>query len=144
MSGNVKFRFLLAPIVVALFVVTSPVVSWASETAYVNIKKAIINTNEWKKEFASFKAVFEKEKASIATKEKYLKKMIEDLYKQSMVLSPELKKKKEEALIRKKKDFEQYVQDKNQAFAKTEKDSLVGAEQTQLDIMNTQTPSVDK
>jgi len=32
MSGNAKFRwFLLAPIVVALFVVSSPVVSWAGE-----------------------------------------------------------------------------------------------------------------
>ena len=32
MSGNAKFRwFLLAPILVALFVVISPVVSWAGE-----------------------------------------------------------------------------------------------------------------
>jgi len=47
--------------------------------------------------------------------------MIEDLNKKSMVLSPELKKKKEEALIKKKKDFERYVQDKNEEFAKNEK-----------------------
>ena len=33
MSGNVKFRFLLAPIVLALLVVTSPV-SWAGELEY--------------------------------------------------------------------------------------------------------------
>ena len=32
MSGNVKFRwFLLAPILLALFAVISPVVSWAGE-----------------------------------------------------------------------------------------------------------------
>ena len=32
MSGNAKFRwFLIAPILVALFVVISPVVSWAGE-----------------------------------------------------------------------------------------------------------------
>ena len=32
MSGNVKFRwFLIAPLLVALFVVISPVVSWAGE-----------------------------------------------------------------------------------------------------------------
>ena len=47
--------------------------------------------------------------------------MIEDLNKKSMVLSPELKKKKEGALLKKKKDFERYVQDKNEEFAKTEK-----------------------
>ena len=31
MSGNAKFRFLLAPIFIVLFVVTSPVISWAGE-----------------------------------------------------------------------------------------------------------------
>ncbi len=47
--------------------------------------------------------------------------MIEDLNKQSMVLSPELKKKKEDALLKKKKDFERHVQDKNEEFAQKEK-----------------------
>ena len=87
----------------------------------IDIQAAVTGTNEWKKEFASFKTKFQKEKVSIAAKEKNLKKMIEDLNKQSMVLSPELKKKKEEALIKKKKDFERHVQDKNEEFAKSEK-----------------------
>ena len=47
--------------------------------------------------------------------------MIEDLTKQGMVLSPELKKKKQETLLQKKKDFERYVQDQNEIFAKKEK-----------------------
>jgi outer membrane protein len=38
-----------------------------------------------------------------------------------MVLSPELKKKKEESLLKKKKEFERHVQDKNEEFAKNEK-----------------------
>ena len=87
----------------------------------IDIQAAVTGTKEWKKEFASFKTKFQKEKVTIATKEKNLKKMIENLNKQSMVLSPELKKKKEEALIKKKKDFERYVQDKNEEFAKKEK-----------------------
>ena len=87
----------------------------------IDIQAAVTGTNEWKKEFASFKTKFQKEKLSIAAKEKNLKKMIENLNKQSMVLSPELKKKKEEALIKKKKEFERYVQDKNEEFAKSEK-----------------------
>ena len=85
------------------------------------IQAAVTGTNEWKKEFASFKTKFQKEKLSIAAKEKNLKKLIEDLNKKSMVLSPELKNKKEEALIKKKKNFERYVQDKNEDFAKSEK-----------------------
>ena len=87
----------------------------------IDIQAAVTGTNEWKKEFASFKTKFQKEKLSIVAKEKNLKKMIEDLNKKSMVLSPELKKKKEEVLIKKKKDFERYVQDKNEEFAKSEK-----------------------
>ena len=87
----------------------------------IDIQAAVTGTKEWKKEFASFKTKFQKEKVLIATKEKNLKKMIENLNKQSMVLSPELKKKKEEALIKKKKDFERHVQDKNEEFAKSEK-----------------------
>ena len=87
----------------------------------IDIQAAVTGTKEWKKEFTSFKTKFQKEKVEIATKEKNLKKMIEDLNKKSMVLSPELKKKKEEALIKKKKNFERYVQDKNEEFAKSEK-----------------------
>ena len=87
----------------------------------IDIQAAVTGTNEWKKEFASFKTKFQKEKLSITAKENNLKKMIEDLNKKSMVLSPELKKKKEEALIKKKKDFERHVQDKNEEFAKNEK-----------------------
>ena len=87
----------------------------------IDIQAAVTGTNEWKKEFASFKTKFQKEKLSIAAKEKNLKKLIEDLNKKSMVLSPELKKKKEEALVKKKKNFERYVQDKNEEFAKSEK-----------------------
>ena len=87
----------------------------------IDIQAAVTGTKEWKKEFASFKTKFEKEKVSITKKEKNLKKMIEDLNKKSMVLSPELKKKKEEDLLKKKKDFERYVQDKNEEFAKKEK-----------------------
>ena len=88
---------------------------------FVNIQAAVAGTKEWKKEFASFKTKFEKEKISISAREKQLKKMIEDLNKQSMVLSPELKKKKKDVLLKKKKNFERYVQDKNEEFAKKEK-----------------------
>ncbi len=88
----------------------------------IDIQAAVTGTNEWKKEFASFKTKFKKEKLSIAAKEKNLKKLIEDLNKKSMVLSAELKNKKEEALIKKKKNFERYVQDKNEDFAKQEKE----------------------
>jgi len=108
-------------IIFLMFAQATPGYAKDLRVGVIDIQAAVTGTKEWKKEFASFKTKFEKEKISIAAKEKNLKKMIEDLNKKSMVLSPELKKKKEEALIKKKKDFERYVQDKNEEFAKNEK-----------------------
>ena len=114
-------RFCCFLIIFFMFAQATPGYAKDVRVGVIDIQAAVTGTNEWKKEFASFKTKFQKEKLSIAAKEKNLKKLIEDLNKKSMVLSPELKKKKEEALIKKKKNFERYVQDKNEEFAKSEK-----------------------
>jgi outer membrane protein len=88
----------------------------------IDIQKAVSNTKEWKKEFSSFKIKFEKEKKSIIAKEGQLKKKIQDFGKQSMLINPALKKTKEDELLKKKREFERYVQDKNEDFAKQEKE----------------------
>ena len=108
---------------IIFFLLTQATPSYAKDirVGVIDVQAAVSGTKEWKKEFALFKTKFEKEKTSISTREKQLKKMIEDLNKQSMVLSPELKKKKEDTLLKKKKNFERYVQDKNEEFAKKEK-----------------------
>ena len=89
---------------------------------FVDIEVAVANTKEWKKEFISFKTKFTREKESISKREEQLKKNIEDLNKKSMVLNLELKKKKEDDVLKKKREFERYVQDKNEEFAKKEKE----------------------
>lgn len=48
--------------------------------------------------------------------------MLENLNKQSFVLDPGLKKKKEDDFRKAKVDFERYVQDKNAEFSVTEKE----------------------
>ena len=89
-------------IIFFMFAQATPSYAKDVRVGVIDIQAAITGTKEWKKEFASFKTKFQKEKLSITAKEKNLKKMIEDLNKKSMVLSPELKKKKEEALLKKK------------------------------------------
>ena len=113
-----RFCFL---IIFFMFAQATPGYAKDVRVGVIDIQAAVTGTKEWKKEFASFKTKFQKEKVLIATKENNLKKMIENLNKQSMVLSPELKRKKEEALLKKKKEFERHVQDKNDEFAKSEK-----------------------
>ncbi len=105
----------------SLFAQAAPSYAKDVRVGVIDIQAAVTGTKEWKREFASFKTKFEKEKLSIAAKEKQLKKIIKDLNKKSSVLNSESKKKKEEELLSKKKDFERYVQDKQEEFTKNEK-----------------------
>ncbi len=105
-----------------LFIQVSPSDAKDGRIGVIDIQKAVSSTKEWKKEFNSFKAKFEKEKKSIVAKEGQLKKKMQDFNKQSMVISPALKKKKADELTKQKREFERYVQDKNEDFAKQEKE----------------------
>ena len=89
---------------------------------FVDIQKAVISTKEWKRSFETFKKDFAKERKKIKSREARIKKMLADLNKQSFVLDPELKKKKEDKFRKEKVAFERYVQDRNQEFGKDEKE----------------------
>ena len=89
---------------------------------FVDIQKAVISTKEWKRSFKTFKKDFAKEKKKIKSREARIKKMLADLSKQSFVLDPELKKKKEDKFRKEKVAFERYVQDQNEEFGKSEKE----------------------
>jgi len=93
-----------------------------SRIGFVDIQKAVLGTKEWKKNFEIFKKNFAKEKKKIKVRENRIKKMLADLNKQSMVLDPELKKKKEDKFRKEKVAFERYVQDQNAEFSKSEKE----------------------
>ena len=98
--------------------------SFAAESriGFVDIQKAVLGTKEWKKNFEIFKKDFAKEKKKIKARENRIKKMLEDLNKQSFVLDPELKKKKEDRYRKEKIAFERYLQDQNTEFSKNEKE----------------------
>ena len=78
--------------------------SFAAERriGFVNIQKAVLGTKEWKKNFEIFKKDFAKEKKKIKARENRIKKMLEDLSKQSFVLDPELKKRRKIGSAKKK------------------------------------------
>ena len=100
------------------------ITSFAAESriGFVDIQKAVLGTKEWKKNFEIFKKDFAKEKKKIRARENRIKKMQEDLTKQSFVLDPELKKKKEDRFRKEKIAFERYLQDQNNEFGKNEKE----------------------
>lgn len=92
------------------------------KVGFVDIQKAVISTKEWKRSFENFKKDFAKEKKKIKSREARIKRMLADLNKQSFVLDPELKKKKEDKFRKEKVAFERYVQDQNEEFGKSEKE----------------------
>jgi outer membrane protein len=93
-----------------------------SRVGFVDIQKAVSGTKEWKSSFNKFKLEFTKEKKKIKAREQKITKMLGELNKQSFVLNPELKKKKEDQLRKEKVGFERYVQDQNAEFGKREKE----------------------
>lgn len=118
-------RKMLAISFLALFVCFFPVLSASAEDikiGFVDMQKAVSSTKEWKKEYANFKNDFQKEKGVISEKEKAIRQELEELNKQGFVLSPELKRQKEEAFGKNKREFERYVQDRNDEFSKREKE----------------------
>ncbi len=120
-----KFRFICSLLILG-FLICGPfaVSSFAADAriGFLNIQKAVSSTKEWKSNFNKFKSDFTKEKKRIKIKEQKIKKMLENLNKQSFVLDPELKKKKEDAFRKEKIEFERYVQDQNAEFGKKEKE----------------------
>ncbi len=114
---------LITCILTTVFVLSAyPAWSAGNRIGFINLEKAVAGTREWKREFSAFKAMFQKEKKLIAAKEKQIQGMFEELKKQGFVLEPKLKAEKEEKFRNEKKDFERYVQDKNEEFSRTEKE----------------------
>ncbi len=89
---------------------------------FVDMQKAVLGTKEWKRQSLNFKKDLQKQKVFLESKETKLKKMYEEIKKQSFVLNEDLKKKKQEDFRNKKKEFERYVQDVNDDFSRKEKE----------------------
>ena len=117
-----KLAGLLSITLLAWLLSFNVVAAEESKIGFIDVQKAISSTKEWKKSFAAFKAKFQKQKGVISQKETKIKKVLEDLNKQSFILDPKLKKKKEDEFRKQKVAFERYVEDQNNDFAKQEKE----------------------
>jgi outer membrane protein len=93
-----------------------------SKVGFIDVQKSISSTKAWKKGFADFKNKYKKQRAVITQKENKIKKLLEDLNKQSFILDPKLKKKKEDQFRKEKVAFERYVEDQNKDFGLKEKE----------------------
>ncbi len=121
-----KFRYflLIFSLVIGLGLFCSNSAFAITKIGFVDMEKAVVGTKEFKRGIANFNREFQKEKSVIAAREEKIKKMLEQINKQGFVLTPELKKKKEESFLLEKKKFERYVQDRNEEFEKKRQDMM--------------------
>jgi outer membrane protein len=114
--------FRLLSITALVWLLTVSVATAEDKVGFIDVQKAISSTKAWKKGFAEFKLKFKKQRAVITQKENKIKKLLEDLNKQSFILDPKLKKKKEDLFRKEKISFERYVEDQNKEFGLKEKE----------------------
>ncbi len=115
------FRLGLVTIMVGLMGFASQASAADLKIGFVNIQKAITETKEFKKSQIKFQVELKKEKGIIEARKKKVENMLLELNKQGFVLNPDLKKAKEESFLREKKEFERYVQDREEEFRRSEK-----------------------
>ena len=122
-------------IVSGLFMTVTQATAGNVKIGFVDIQKAITETKEFKKSQMKFRVEIQKEKGIIDARKKKVESMLSELNKQANVLSPSLKKKKEESFLREKKDFERYVQDREEEFARKEKIALDKISKKMLEVL---------
>ena len=102
---------------------------------FINIQKAITETKEFKKSQIKFQVELKKEKGIIDSRKKKVENMLLELNKQGFVLNPELKKAKEESFLREKKEFDRYVQDREEEFRRSEQKVIEKISKKMLEVL---------
>ena len=124
-----------------LFAMSGQIVAVMEATAadikigFVDVQKAIVETTQFKKSQMKFRVELEKEKGIIEARKKKVENMLIQINKQANVLNPTLKKRKEESFLKEKKDFERYVQDREEEFARREKAALDKISRKMLEVL---------
>jgi outer membrane protein len=88
---------------------------------YVDMQKAVQSTKAGQKAKKELETEFEKRKKTLQTKESDLKKMGEDLEKKAMVLSDDVRAKKQKEFQESMMEFQQNVQKNQQEIQEQEK-----------------------
>jgi len=138
LKKNLKeYRVLGGLVLLAIFGQIIAVADAAAEVkiGFVDIQTAITETKQFKKSQMKFRVELQKEKGIIDARKKKVEGMLIELNKQANVLNPTLKKKKEESFLREKKDFERYVQDREEEFARKEKLALDKISKKMLEVL---------
>jgi outer membrane protein len=94
----------------------------ADKIGFINLQEIMQTSNAGKKAAEDFKKFYEKETLEIKTAEKDLKKMKEDLEKQSSLMTQTSRNEKEAAYQKKLRDYQLLVNDTNEELKKRDQE----------------------
>lgn len=94
----------------------------ADKVGFINMQEIIQNSNAGKKAADEFKRIFEKKQADIKALENEVKKMKDELDKQSSVMTASARSDKETAYQRKMRDYQIFVDDTNKELQKRDQE----------------------
>ena len=92
-------------------------VSWAEaadKTGFVDVKKVMLTSNAGKKAAEDYKTAFEKNKTTIQSRERELKKLHDEIEKERPLLKEDVVKEMERAYQKKFRDYELFIKDSNE------------------------------
>lgn len=112
---------LIAGLVLLIFVWTNTSFA-ADKIGFINIQQIIQNSNAGKKMGEEFKKLFEKKQGTIKGMENEVKKMKDELDKQSSVMTASARSEKETTYQRKLRDYQILVDDTNKELQKRDQE----------------------
>jgi outer membrane protein len=113
--------YLMVGIILLLFVWSTNSLA-TDKIGFINMREIIQNSTAGKKAGEELKKVAEKKQSSISSAEKELKKMKEELDKQSSILTASAHRDKEAAYQKKLRDYQLLVNDANEELQKRDQD----------------------
>ena len=103
---------------------------------YVDLNKALNESDSGKKAKKTLEDMVNSKKSILVEKEIELKKLQEELEKQSSVLTPEAKKSKEEQFNKLLRDYQKMVKDFGDELQKKEEELSVGIQKDLIEFVN--------
>lgn len=113
--------YLMTAITLMVFVWSTSSLA-VDKIGFINLQEIMQNSNAGKKAADDFKKFYDKETQDIKTAEKELKKMKEDLDKQSSITTQSSQKEKETAYQKKLRDYQLLVNDTNEELKKRDQE----------------------
>ena len=117
-----KKNIYLMTIITLLIFVWSATSLAADKIGFINLQEIMQKSNAGKKAQDDFKKFYEKETLEIKSSEKELKKIKEDLEKQSSIMTQSSRSEKEAAYQKKLRDYQLLVNDTNEELKKRDQE----------------------